>query len=420
MEKNYTDRHRSLKVLVIGLLSLWMTACAGKSSVNTVFWPAPPDLPRIQFLKSIKDSNDVVTQKNLSLLSLGDGKGENFVNLVKPYGIAVAKGKIYVCDTIQADIMIIDLPNKKMSRLAGNINAGRLKKPVNVAVDSKENLYVADTSRLEVLQYAPDGSYVRSFGAGKDMKPIDVRVDDDFLYVLDRTTSRVHLFDRASGDFLRSIGSNEDPKRSLAGPTNMANDSKGALYVSNFGSGRIIKLDRDGNFLMGYGKLGSGLVDFARPRGITVDQEGLVYVVDAAAQHVQVFDEQMRILMLFGGPGTAGSLNIPAGIAVSTDNLDYYQSLAAPGFKLEKVLFVVSQVGDHKVGIYGLGKKQGPDYEADVQKTLSLNEQKAAEAKERQRKLEEEKALKESLQGPGPGTATPQAATPETGAAPAR
>ena len=66
------------------------------------------------------------------------------------------------------------------------------------------------------------------------------------------------------------------------------------------------------------------------------------------------------------------------------------------------------------VGIYGLGKKQGLDYDADVKKALAEIERKTAEAAER-RKIEEEKALKEKAAG-----RVPEAATQDTGTVPVR
>ena len=55
----------------------------------------------------------------------------------------------------------------------------------------------------------------------------------------------------------------------------------------------------------------------------------------------------------------AGALNLPAGIALTTEDLDYFQTLADPDFILEQVIFVTNQMGDAKVSIYGLGHKKG-------------------------------------------------------------
>ena len=84
--------------------------------------------------------------------------------------------------------------------------------------------------------------------------------------------------------------------------------------------------------------------------------------MDGGQQNVQVFNETGRILVFFGDPGLLrGSLNLPVGIAVTKDNLDYFQKMAAPGFVLEAVILVTNQYGAEKVSVYGLGQMQGQD-----------------------------------------------------------
>jgi hypothetical protein len=51
-------------------------------------------------------------------------------------------------------------------------------------------------------------------------------------------------------------------------------------------------------------------------------------------------------------------LNLPAGIAVTKDNLQIFQQQAAPGFQLEKVIFVLNQYGKPSISVYGLGEMQ--------------------------------------------------------------
>ena len=70
--------------------------------------------------------------------------------------------------------------------------------------------------------------------------------------------------------------------------------------------------------------------------------------------------------MFFGDPGiTDGSMNLPAGVTTTRENLDYFQQLAAPGFILEDIVIVTNQYGDSKVSIYGLGEMKGAEKQAD-------------------------------------------------------
>jgi hypothetical protein len=82
-------------------------------------------------------------------------------------------------------------------------------------------------------------------------------------------------------------------------------------------------------------------------------------VVDAASQVVQLFNPEGRILMDFGNPKSgAGALELPAGIAIDYDDVDLFQKYAAPGFTLEHLVLVSSQLGERKINVYGFGHKQ--------------------------------------------------------------
>jgi sugar lactone lactonase YvrE len=58
-----------------------------------------------------------------------------------------------------------------------------------------------------------------------------------------------------------------------------------------------------------------------RPKGIGVDSEGHLYVVDGFRGIVQVFDNQGRLLYYFGQPGTGfGDFQLPAGLFIDRDD----------------------------------------------------------------------------------------------------
>lgn len=372
----------SLAYLALALLA----GCSSTQKVSSQFWPPPPDPPRIQYLKKIFDSDDVVAKKSVSLIDLGQDQ-QLTIPIIKPYGLAVKKGIIYITDTIQMQVIILDLPGKKASYLKGNKGPGQLSKPINIAVDDDGNVYVTDTLRKAVLKYGPDGEFVDKVG-DDEMKPVAVAVDDLYIYILDADNGLVRVYDRKSHASVRTFGQDGVEKGRLFKPLGIGVSHKGGVYVTNL-DGRIVHFDRDGHPLRMFGKLGTGLSQFNRPRSITFDEDGVMYIVDAASQNVRLMTEEFQLLMSFGEPGTPGSLNVPAGIAVSTDNLSYYQALADPDFVVEKVIFAISQFGDNKISIYGLGKKKGVDYDA-------LLKQRQDDIRKREERVLAEKAAREA------------------------
>jgi hypothetical protein len=393
-----------VKIASLACAMAILAGCATSQKLPPLFWPAPPDAPRVQYLTAIKDSTDVEGKPSLSLLDLGKNE-KQAIPIVKPFGIAVNKGKIYLCDTIQMEVVILDLPGKKVTTLAGNKGTGGLKKPINVAVDDAGFIYVSDTVRKQVLKYAPDGGFLKAIGEDLNMKPMGIAVDDLYLYILDGTQGLVRLFDRTTGAAVRSFGQEGDERGRLFTPLGIGLDGKGGVYVTNL-DGRIVEFDRDGHSIKMFGKLGTALSEYVRPRAIAFDRGGIMYVVDAGTQDVRMMNDLFQILLEFGEPGSRGALNVPAGIAISEDNLPYYQQFAEPDFVLERVAFVVSQFGDHKISIYGLGKKKGVDYDAlikDRQEQIRMKEEEIVKQRAEQEKKVKEQKEKEEKEKVQPG-----------------
>jgi DNA-binding beta-propeller fold protein YncE len=222
-------------------------------------------------------------------------------------------------------------------------------------------------------------------GRSLDLKPTAVGVDGDFVYISDLLHSDIKVLDRNTGEMLDSIGRDAaDYRDQLSVPANLTVDEQGFIHVTNIGTGRIVTLDRDGHVVRAFGRMGTNFANFGRPKGIAVDHQGQTYIVDAAHQNVQIFNDEGRLLMYFGGADAlAGSMNLPAGIAVTRDNLDYYQTLASPDFELESVLLVTNHFGDNRLGVYGIGKLRGVDYEKEYQAVRKELEEMARKEKER-------------------------------------
>lgn len=82
----------------------------------------------------------------------------------------------------------------------------------------------------------------------------------------------------------------------VSAPEDMFLAPDGALYLADTGNGRILKL-RD---LEVIGALGKGTLK--SPTGVTVDEDGVVYVTDAGNETVAIFEPDGRLRRAFGRP----------------------------------------------------------------------------------------------------------------------
>jgi sugar lactone lactonase YvrE len=60
---------------------------------------------------------------------------------------------------------------------------------------------------------------------------------------------------------------------------------------------------------------------FSQPKGLALDSEDHLYVVDANFESVQIFDAEGRLLLDFGREGSGpGEFWLPAGIYIDANN----------------------------------------------------------------------------------------------------
>jgi len=105
--------------------------------------------------------------------------------------------------------------------------------------------------------------------------------------------------------------------------------------------------------------MGDGLGQFARLKGIALDRDDRLYVVDAMSQVVQIFNQEGKVLTWFGEPGSeVKEQNLPAKVLVDYQNVSAFQSFISPKFNVEHLVVVINQIGPHKVSVYGFGQRK--------------------------------------------------------------
>ena len=178
--------------------------------------------------------------------------------------------------------------------------------PTSVALDSGQNVYVADEWLNRISVFDKHGEYldrcgVTGSGDGELNKPSGVRFDnEDNLYVVDSGNNRVQKFTR-EGTFLAQWGEPGIGEGQFNLPWGLAIDSAGDVYVADWRNDRIQKFTADGQFLAEFGSSGSGLGEFNRPTGVAVDKDGDIYVADWRNDRVQVIAPDGRHITTFTG-----------------------------------------------------------------------------------------------------------------------
>jgi DNA-binding beta-propeller fold protein YncE len=80
-------------------------------------------------------------------------------------------------------------------------------------------------------------------------------------------------------------------------PTDVAWDPAGNSFVADgYGNSRVVKFDKDGNWVKEWGQRGTAPGEFHTPHSIATDAKGNVYVGDRENNRIQVFDGEGNFL----------------------------------------------------------------------------------------------------------------------------
>ena len=302
---------------------------------SELIWPLPPDPPRVRWLGEYTDMAKVnagTVRKRGWLDKVAGTKApqERKLNLRKPYGITTdSRGRIYAADTELGVVFVIDPEDKAVERREGSTRAP-MTMPVGVAVDSEDRLFVSDAVLHSITCFSPAGEVIARFGTASLGRPGGIAIDPlrNRLYAADAQEGRIAVFDIKKLEFIGYFGTASKPgnteKGTFAGPTNVAVDRKGNIYVTDTFNCRVQILNPAGKVLHTFGTQGDRPGEFIRPKGIAVDSEGHVYVADAEFNNFQVFSPEGQPLLAVGIFGTGrGEFGLIAGLHIDSEDRIY-------------------------------------------------------------------------------------------------
>ncbi len=308
----------------------------------------------------------------------GDGGRASEAELNEPRGAAVdGAGNLYIADTNNQRIRRVDIAGiittaagvEKRSAFEGvpggydgdgfRAAEALLYGPQDVAADGAGNLYIADTRNHRIRRVDAAGIITTIAGTGnwgfrgdggpaaraRLRYPRGVALDGaGNLFIADSGNHRIRKITAATGIIATVAGSDDygysgdngpAVEARLRDPTSVAADGAGNIFIADSGNHRMRKVDSEGiiTTIAGTGEEGfsgdggpavQGRLD--RPRGVTVDKAGNLYIADTDNHRIRRVDAAGIVTTIAGtgrsgfhgdgGPAAEARLNSPQGAAV--------------------------------------------------------------------------------------------------------
>ncbi|MCL6649371.1 MAG: NHL repeat-containing protein, partial [Chloroflexi bacterium] len=179
----------------------------------------------------------------------------------------------------------------------GLTGAGRLLEPRAAALDASGNLHVLDSGALQVVVFAPDGTFLRRYAgpaasAGGLQEPTGLVIaSNGRSYLLDATTASVAEY-APDGQFLGTIPLE---RRDFYKPRGLSIGSDDHLLVADTGQNRVLRFSLSGKLLAVFGgRKGAGPGEMLEPTDAALLPSGDVLVLDTGNRRLQWFTPDGR------------------------------------------------------------------------------------------------------------------------------
>lgn len=238
-------------------------------------------------------------------------QGDMSAPLDKPMDVAKVGQYVYVTDTNHKQVQVFDSSGTSIFKFGKQgTGEGEFQFPYGIDGDKEGNVYVADLYNAKISIFTAKGKFIKYFTdeskkADFLKSPGGLRIFNNNLYVTDIQLGKVIKYD-LKGKKLLEISTASAKDDTLNAPNAVTIDEEKNIYVSDTGNQRLVVYDKNGKFIriINGSTDGKGDSKFVNPRGIGVEPNGTLLMVDNMTHFVYGFDKDGKQVFQFGGLGS--------------------------------------------------------------------------------------------------------------------
>lgn len=283
----------------------------------------------------------------------------------KPRGLVYdSQGNLFTVDTgnhrirkITPSGIVSTFAGSSLGYLDGNGTTAQFRTPIDIVIDTSDNLYVSDSANNRIRKINPSGLVTTLAGNGAAgsadglgalaqlRDPRGLTIDSSAnLYLADYGNHRIRKID-STGNVSTIAGTTSgfvngpSSVAKFSNPYDLVLNSTGDIIVADYANSAIRKIiNHNGTYLTSTiaGNLGLGYRDgsgiesqFANPSSLAIDNSDNIYIVDRANNRIRKIDGVNGSVTTIAGSGVAGfldaklanaSLNLPEFLIFGKNN----------------------------------------------------------------------------------------------------
>ena len=287
-------------------------------------WPGPPESARLSYageligevnFRAVEGFEEGAGIRLLRWIAGITGGNDEVAELIRPQsGMVDSRGRILVTDAGRQAVVVFDEFNAEFLIWDEAEPTTLFLSPVGIAADGLGGYLVADSELGYLARLSVEGEPLGRLDHVSLLRPTGLARDPDSgeIYVADSGAHDIKVFD-AQGNLVRTIGRRGTADGQFNGPTHLSFANE-RLYVSDTLNSRVQVLSPAGEPLSMIGRRGLFVGNLVRPKGVTTDRDGHIYVIESYYDHLLVFNEADELLLPIGGTGSRpGKFFLPAG-----------------------------------------------------------------------------------------------------------